>query len=66
MMPNLTGVEPYLYSLHSRFCFKGFVYTRPINHLLPTHNSEAFKVVRQSLVEEGVLREGQCATQVPV
>lgn len=48
-MPNLTGVEPYLYSLHSRFCFKGFVYTRPINHLLPTHNSEAFKVVRQSL-----------------
>lgn len=48
MMPNLTGVEPYLYSLHSRFCFKGFVYTRPINHLLPTHNSEAFKVERQS------------------
>lgn len=34
MMPNLTGVEPYLYSLHSRFCFKGFVYTRPINHPL--------------------------------
>lgn len=44
MMPNLTGVEPYLYSLHSRFCFKGFVYTRPINHLLPSHNPTAFKV----------------------
>lgn len=44
MMPNLTGVEPYLYSLHSRFCFKGFVYTRPINHLLPSHNPVAFKV----------------------
>lgn len=43
-MPNLTGVEPYLYSLHSRFCFKGFVYTRPINHLLPSHNPTAFKV----------------------
>lgn len=43
-MPNLTGVEPYLYSLHSRFCFKGFVYTRPINHLLPSHNPAAFKV----------------------
>lgn len=43
MMPNLTGVEPYLYSLHSRFCFKGFVYTRPINHLLPSHNPAAFK-----------------------
>lgn len=44
MMPNLTGVEPYLYSLHSRFCFKGFVYTRPINHLLSSHNPTAFKV----------------------
>ena len=44
MMPNLTGVEPYLYSLHSRFCFKGFVYTCPINHLLPSHNPTAFKV----------------------
>lgn len=44
MMPNLTGVEPYLYSLHSRFCFKGFVYTRPINHLLPSNNPTAFKV----------------------
>lgn len=44
MMPNLTGVEPYLYSLHSRFCFKGFVYTRPINHLLPSHNPAAFKL----------------------
>lgn len=44
MMPNLTGVNPYLYSLHSRFCFKGFVYTRPINHLLPSHNPIAFKV----------------------
>lgn len=44
MMPNLTGVEPYLYSLHSRFCFKGFVYTRPINHLLPSHSPAAFKV----------------------
>lgn len=44
MMPNLTGVGPYLYSLHSRFCFKGFVYTRPINHLLPSHNPTAFKV----------------------
>ncbi|CAJ1067919.1 Hypothetical predicted protein [Xyrichtys novacula] len=44
MMPNLTGVEPYLYSLHSRFCFKGFVYTRPINHLLPPHKPAAFKV----------------------
>lgn len=44
MMPNLTGVEPYLYSLHSRFCFKGFVYTHPINHLLPSHNPAAFKV----------------------
>lgn len=44
MMPNLTGVEPYLYSLHSRFCFKGFVYTRPINHLLPFHSPTAFKV----------------------
>lgn len=44
MMPNLTGVEPYLYSLHSRFCFKGFVYTRPINHLLPSHYPTAFKV----------------------
>lgn len=44
MMPNLTGVEPYLYSLHSRFCFKGFVYTRPINHLLASHNPTAFKV----------------------
>lgn len=44
MMPNLTGVEPYLYSLHSRFCFKGFVYTRPINHLLPSHHPAAFKV----------------------
>lgn len=44
MMPNLTAVEPYLYSLHSRFCFKGFVYTRPINHLLPSHNPTAFKV----------------------
>lgn len=44
MMPNLTGVEPYLYSLHSRFCLKGFVYTRPINHLLPSHNPTAFKV----------------------
>lgn len=43
-MPNLTGVEPYLYSLHSRFCFKGFVYTRPINHLPPSHNPAAFKV----------------------
>lgn len=43
-MPNLTGVEPYLYSLHSRFCFKGFVYTRPINHLLPFHSPTAFKV----------------------
>jgi len=43
-MPNLTGVGPYLYSLHSRFCFKGFVYTRPINHLLPSHNPTAFKV----------------------
>lgn len=43
-MPNLTGVEPYLYSLHSRFCFKGFVYTRPINHLLASHNPTAFKV----------------------
>lgn len=43
-MPNLTGVEPYLYSLHSRFCFKGFVYTRTINHLLPSHNPTAFKV----------------------
>lgn len=43
-MPNLTGVEPYLYSLHSRFCFKGFVYTRPINHLLPPHKPAAFKV----------------------
>lgn len=44
MMPNLTGVGPYLYSLHSRFCFKGFVYTRPINHLLPFHSPTAFKV----------------------
>lgn len=44
MMPNLTRVEPYLYSLHSRFCFKGFVYTRPINHLLPSHSPAAFKV----------------------
>lgn len=44
MMPNLTGVEPYLFSLHSCFCFKGFVYTRPINHLLPSHNPTAFKV----------------------
>lgn len=44
MMPNLTGVGPYLYSLHSRFCLKGFVYTRPINHLLPSHNPAAFKV----------------------
>ncbi len=43
-MPNLTGVEPYLYSLHSRFCFKGFVYTRPINHFLPSHYPAAFKV----------------------
>lgn len=49
MTANLTGVEPYLDSLHSRFCFKGFVYTRPINH--PTHHSRAFKVGRVG--EEG-------------
>lgn len=34
MKVNLTAVSSYLNSLHSRFCFKGFVYTWPINQLL--------------------------------
>lgn len=44
MMPNLTEVKHYLSSLHSPFCFKGFVYIRPITHRLPSHNPTAFKL----------------------